>query len=128
MALLADELTGEAFGSYADVAEIPFTSHVLGGCVVGDSPDTGVVDAYHRVHGHPGLHIVDGSAVTANLGVNPALTLTAQAERAMSLWPNKGQDDPRPEPGARYRRVDPITPVRPVVPASAPGALRLATA
>jgi cholesterol oxidase len=124
MALLAEEMGGEAFGTYADVAQIPFTSHVLGGCVIGDGPDTGVVDAYHRVHGYPGLHIVDGSTVTANLGVNPALTITAQAERAMSLWPNRGQADPRPAPGSPYRRVAPIRPVAPAVPASAPGALR----
>ena len=54
-------------------------------------PEHGVIDPYHRVWGYPGLHVVDGSAVSANLGVNPSLTITAQAERAMSLWPNKGE-------------------------------------
>jgi len=57
--------------------------------------------------------------------VNPSLTITAQAERAMSLWPNKGEPDPRPPLGAAYRRIDPVAPNHPVVPASAPGALRL---
>lgn len=72
------------------------TAHVLGGCTIGDSPGTGVIDPYHRVYGHPGLHVVDGSAISANLGVNPSLTITAQAERAMSLWPEGTDADNRP--------------------------------
>jgi cholesterol oxidase len=84
-----------------------------------------VVDPYHRVYGYPGLHVADGSAISANLGVNPALTITAQAERVMALWPNKGGSDPRPEPGTAYRRVAPVQPRSPVVPATAPAALRL---
>jgi cholesterol oxidase len=77
------------------------------------------------VYGHPGLHVLDGAAVSANLGVNPSLTITAQAERAVSLWPNRGADDPRPPLGAGYRRVEPVPPADPVVPPSAPAALRL---
>lgn len=126
MTMLAEELHGEAFGGWPDVAEIPMTSHVLGGCVISDAPETGVIDAYHRVHGYPDLHVVDGSTITANLGVNPALTITAQAERAMSLWPNRGEPDPRPEPGQPYLRVAPVAPHSPAVPAGAPGALLLA--
>ncbi|NED57739.1 GMC family oxidoreductase, partial [Micromonospora aurantiaca] len=99
---------------------IPTTAHFIGGCVIGETPEDGVIDPYHRVHGHPGLHIVDGSAVTANLGVNPSLTITAQAERAMAFWPNRGEKDPRPAPGAAYRRVDRVMPDRPAVPATAP--------
>jgi cholesterol oxidase len=57
--------------------------------------------------------------------VNPSLTITAQAERAMAMWPNRGERDPRPRQGAGYVRVDPVPPRSPVVPASAPGALRL---
>jgi cholesterol oxidase len=101
------------------------TAHFIGGCTIGESPESGVIDPYHRVWGYPRLHIVDGSAISANLGVNPSLTITAQAERAMALWPNRGDIDPRPPMGAPYRRVEPIPPGRPIVPASAPGALRL---
>ena len=84
---------------------MPMTAHFIGGCAIGDSPETGVVDPYQRVYGYDGLHVVDGSAVSANLGVNPSLTITAQAERAMAFWPNKGEADPRPELGAAYRRL-----------------------
>ncbi len=107
-------------GTISDVLNVPMTAHFLGGCVIGRTPDQGVVDPYHRLHGYPGLHVVDGSTVSANLGVNPSLTITAQAERAMSLWPNKGEPDPRPEPGAPYRRVEPVAARRPAVPTSAP--------
>jgi cholesterol oxidase len=101
------------------------TAHFLGGCAIDDSAESGVIDAYHRVYGHPGLHIVDGSAVSANLGVNPSLTITAQAERAMSFWPNHSEDDPRPALGDRYRRLTPVPPKNPAVPAGAPAALTL---
>jgi cholesterol oxidase len=102
-------------GSLGEVADIPLTAHFLGGAVIGDSPERGVVDPYHRVWGYPGLHVVDGSAVSANLGVNPALTITAQAERAMSLWPNTGQADPRPAQGAGYVRLGPVPASKPAV-------------
>lgn len=121
----AAKVDGDTHGLYTDALNIPATAHYIGGCVIGDSPETGVVDPYQRVYGHPGLHIADGSAVTANLGVNPSLTITAQAERAMAFWPNKDQQDSRPSPGTPYRRIAPVAPVAPVVPAAAPGALRL---
>jgi len=108
-----------------DVFNIPATAHYIGGCTIGDSRETGVVDPWQRVYGHPGLHIADGSAITANLGVNPSLTITAQAERAMAFWPNNGEADPRPALGAAYERVPAVAPRKPAVPASAPGALRL---
>ena len=73
------------------------TAHFLGGAVISDSPEHGVIDPYHRVWGYPGLHVVDGAAVSANLGVNPSLTITAQAERAVSLWPGAAS----PTPGRR---------------------------
>ena len=57
--------------------------------------------------------------------MNPSLTITAQAERAMSFWPNKGEPDPRPALGAPYASVPPVAPHHPAVPASAPGALQL---
>ncbi|MFE7189116.1 GMC oxidoreductase [Kitasatospora sp. NPDC057541] len=122
---LADEINGFPGGSVGEIFDIPMTAHFLGGCPIGDSPLTGVVDPYHRLHGHPGISVVDGAAVSANLGVNPSLTITAQAERAMSMWPNKGEPDTRPVPGEQYRRVAPVRPAAPAVPADAFGALRL---
>ncbi|WP_435745026.1 GMC oxidoreductase [Microbacterium sp. PMB16] len=86
----------EARGSWPEVFGIPLTAHFLGGAVISASRDSGVVDAYHRVWGHPGLHVVDGAAVPANPGVNPSLTITALAERALSHWPRRGEEDRRP--------------------------------
>jgi cholesterol oxidase len=68
---------------------IPTTAHILGGCTMGDSPETGVIDHRHRAFGYDGLYVIDGSAISANPGVNPSLTITALAERAMSLIPKK---------------------------------------
>ncbi|MEU3012001.1 GMC family oxidoreductase [Nocardia asteroides] len=116
---------GDTGNIATDIFNIPATAHYIGGCTIGDSGDTGVIDPYQRIYGHPGLHIADGSAITANLGVNPSLTITAQAERAMAFWPNKGEADPRPPLGSAYERVSPVAPASPAVPATAPGALRL---
>jgi cholesterol oxidase len=121
--LLAEELGGVPGSSISEVFNRPVTAHILGGAVIGADASRGVIDPYHRVFGHDGLHVVDGAAVSANLGVNPALTITAQAERAMSFWPNRGEPDPRPPLGGPYRRIDPVAPDSPVVPAGAPGAL-----
>ncbi|MFV0461573.1 MAG: FAD-dependent oxidoreductase [Nostocoides sp.] len=94
--------------SWGEIVDMPLTAHFLGGAPIGASNEVGVIDPYHRVWGYPGLHIVDGSAVSANLGVNPALTITAQAERAMSLWPRRGEIDPRPAQGQPYQRLTPV--------------------
>jgi cholesterol oxidase len=122
MARLVDGTPG---GTVGEPFQRPLTAHFIGGCAIGADPRTGVIDAYQRVYGHPGLHVADGSAISANLGVNPSLTITAQAERAMAFWPNKGDPDPRPALGSPYRLIAPVAPVAPVVPESAPGALRL---
>jgi cholesterol oxidase len=122
---MARIMHGFAGGAVGDAFNMPLTAHFLGGCAIGDSIETGVVDPYQRLYGYAGLHVVDGSAVTANLGVNPSLTITAQAERAMAFWPNKGERDPRPALGSDYERIDPVRPASPVVPDDAPGALRL---
>jgi cholesterol oxidase len=122
---IAARIKGYAGGGWNDVFNIPMTAHFLGGAPIGDSARTGVIDPYHRAYGHPGLHVVDGTAVSANLGVNPSLTITAQAERAAAMWPNKGDVDPRPPLGEPYERLAPVAPRQPVVPAGAPGALRL---
>ncbi|KRE92823.1 cholesterol oxidase [Nocardioides sp. Soil774] len=122
---MADVLGGTAGANVGEAFNRPLTAHFIGGCTIGDSRETGVVDPWQRLYGHEGLHVVDGSTVSANLGVNPSLTITAQAERAMAFWPNKGEPDPRPALGSAYRRLAPVEPKNPVVPEAAPGALRL---
>jgi cholesterol oxidase len=71
------------------VANIPTTAHILGGAVVGADPEHGVIDSEHRVFGYQNMLICDGSAVPANPGVNPSLTICAMSERAMSKVPAK---------------------------------------
>ncbi|WP_182359225.1 GMC family oxidoreductase [Tomitella gaofuii] len=122
---IADKIDGIAGGTWGEIFNIPLTAHFLGGAVIGDGPGSGVIDPYHRVYGYPTMYVVDGAAVSANLGVNPSLTITAQAERAAAMWPNKGATDARPPQGEGYRRIRPVAPRSPFVPASAPGALRL---
>lgn len=123
--LLAEEINGFAGSNVGELMGTPLTAHFLGGCPIGADADSGVIDPYHRLFGHPGISVVDGAAVSANLGVNPSLTITAQAERAMSFWPNKGEEDPRPRQGEAYARLSAVEPKSPAVPAEAFGALRL---
>ena len=123
--LTAKHLDGIAGGTWGEIFDIPLTAHFIGGAPIGTSAEDGVIDPYHRVFGYPGLSIVDGTAITANLGVNPSLTITAQAERAFSFWPNNGEADRRPGQAEGYRRINPIAPEHPAVPAEAPAALRL---
>ncbi|NUQ32835.1 MAG: GMC family oxidoreductase, partial [Dermatophilaceae bacterium] len=109
MAQRLERTTGERSwpgSSIGEVLDIPMTAHFLGGAVISDSPETGVLDPYQRLWGYPGISVVDGSAVSANLGVNPSLTITAQAERAFSLWPDAGEVDRRPAQGHAYVRLD----------------------
>ena len=121
---VAEQNSGTPVGHIGDLVSAPFTAHFVGGCVIGESESQGVIDPYHRVWNYPNLHVIDGSTLTANLGVNPSLTIVAQAERAISLWPNKGESDPRPSQGERYRRLEPIAPKEPIVPNGAIGELR----
>ena len=122
---LAITIDGDPMGNLGEVIEAPFTAHFVGGCVIASDPSEGVVDPYHRVFGYEGLHITDGSTISGNLGVNPSLTITAQAERAMALWPNNGEVDPRPAVGQAYRPISRVIPNSPVVPVGAIGELRL---
>jgi cholesterol oxidase len=122
---LAARINGIPGGSAGDLGNIPMTAHIIGGAPIGVTGADGVVDPWQRLHGYDGLHVTDGAAVTANLGVNPSLTITAQAERAMAFWPNKGEPDPRPALGADYVALEPVLPNHPAVPDAAPGALRL---
>ncbi|MFD3497075.1 GMC family oxidoreductase N-terminal domain-containing protein [Streptomyces sp. NPDC058678] len=121
----AEHIGGVPGGMWGEIFNRPMTAHFFGGAPIGTSSEDGVIDPYHRVFNYPGLSIVDGTALTANLGVNPSLTITAKAERAFSFWPNKGEADPRPAQSQPYRRLDPVAPVNPAVPAEAPAALRL---
>ncbi|MDV9190670.1 GMC family oxidoreductase [Streptomyces sp. SR27] len=123
--LLAEEINGFPGSNVGELMGTPLTAHFLGGCPIGADAGSGVIDPYHRLFGHPGISVVDGAAVSANLGVNPSLTITAQAERAMSFWPNKGDEDTRPRQGEAYVRLSAVEPKSPVVPAEAFGALRL---
>ncbi|MFF5975864.1 GMC oxidoreductase [Streptomyces sp. NPDC012769] len=123
--LMAEEINGFAGSNIGELMGTPLTAHFLGGCPIGADAESGVIDPYHRLYGHPGISVVDGAAVSANLGVNPSLTITAQAERAMSFWPNKGEEDPRPRQSEAYVRLAPVEPKSPAVPAEAFGALRL---
>ena len=122
---VAEKHGGVGAGHVGDLIDAPFTAHFVGGCVIGDDQNKGVIDPYHRVWNYPTLHIVDGSTITANLGVNPSLTITAQAERALSLWPNKGEADPRPLQGQAYQALSPVAPHAPFVPQGAHGELRI---
>ena len=123
--MMAQVIGGKPGGSIGEPFNRPLTAHFIGGCTIGESDGTGVIDPYQRVFHYPGLHVADGSAISANLGVNPSLTITAQAERAMAFWPNKGEPDPRPALGEGYARLDPVAPSAPAVPPTAPAALRL---
>jgi cholesterol oxidase len=88
--LLAQVNGGEPFNIAPEsLAGLSITAHVLGGCAMGKSAADGVIDASHEVFGYPGLYVVDGSAVPANVGVNPSLTITAMAERCMSAIPRR---------------------------------------
>jgi cholesterol oxidase len=93
----AERTGGLAKSSFTEaIFNIPTTAHFLGGAVIGDSPETGVVDRENRTFGYENLMICDGSAIPGNPGVNPSLTITAMTERAMSAIPPK---DPAGVPG-----------------------------
>jgi cholesterol oxidase len=82
----ADKVDGVTMSMLPEVLfGTPSTAHILGGACMGDSVETGVIDHRHEVFGYPGLYVIDGSAVSANPGVNPSLSITALAERAMTF-------------------------------------------
>lgn len=86
----AEEVDGTPFVMVSEaILGTPLTAHILGGCVIGKNATKGVIDSDHRVFGYRNLYVCDGSAISANPGVNPALTITAMTERAMSKIPLK---------------------------------------
>jgi cholesterol oxidase len=81
----AENIDGFPVGTVPEgLLDIPTTAHMLGGCLMGQTAEEGVIDEDFQAHHYPGLFIVDGSVVPANPGVNPSLTITALAEYAMS--------------------------------------------
>jgi len=84
----AQHIGGTPYNSIQEsLANLSVTAHIMGGCQMGHSAADGVIDANHQLFGYPGLYVIDGSAISANVGVNPALTITALAERAINLMP-----------------------------------------
>ena len=87
---VADEVDGTPFVMSTEaLTGTPLTAHILGGCVIGKDADSGVIDKDQKVFGYHNLYVCDGSAISANPGVNPALTITAMTELAMSKIPDK---------------------------------------
>jgi cholesterol oxidase len=89
---LAEQFAGQVKGKPTALLTetllgIPTTAHILGGCVMGQHADEGVIDKNNRVFGYENMYVCDGSVISANPGVNPALTITALTERAMSKIP-----------------------------------------
>ncbi len=97
---IAAKIDGDSFSLLTEtILNTPTTAHILGGCCMGDSPVNGVIDRNHRVFGYDGLYVIDGSAISANPGVNPSLTITALAERAMARIPSKADLEGNSPPG-----------------------------
>jgi len=90
--------------------DIPTTAHILGGSVIGESPQTGVIDLQNRVFGYENMLVCDGSMIPANLGVNPSLTITALTERAMSFIPPKESQQKFFEYEKNWKVVDILAP------------------
>ena len=87
---LAERMNGTPMSILPEVVlDTTTTAHILGGCPIGASADAGVIDKFNRVFGYDGMYVVDASMIPANLGVNPSLTITAMAERAMHYIPAK---------------------------------------
>jgi cholesterol oxidase len=99
---LAERTGGIAQSSFSEALfNVPNTAHILGGAIIGASPEDGVIDSRQRVFGYENLLVCDGSAIPANVGVNPSLTITALAERAMAAVPPKDGAEPQPPEAAR---------------------------
>jgi cholesterol oxidase len=107
---IAEQTGGVAMSPVHEaVLGVPTTAHIIGGCCIGESAASGVIDAQHRVFGHEGLMVVDGSALSANPGVNPALTITALGERAMAFIPRRAELDGREHAPTAAARAAPET-------------------
>ncbi|MEI6289905.1 MAG: GMC family oxidoreductase [Chloroflexota bacterium] len=86
----AKKTNGVPMGSLGEnLLNLPTTAHILGGAPLGNTADDGVVNEKFQVHNYPGMYLIDGSIMPGNPGVNPSLTITALAEYAMSMIPQK---------------------------------------
>ncbi len=106
--IFAQRVNGTPMSSIFEVLlDIPTTAHILGGAPIGEGPEHGVIGTDHQVFGHRGLYVCDGSAMPANLGVNPSLTIMALTEHAMSQLPVKQGKSLKPaiDPKHVERRV-----------------------
>ena len=100
---MAKQMNGIPMSSVSEIfLGAPATAHILGGCPIGDSEQDGVIDRQHRVFGYENFLVCDGSVIPANLAANPALSILALSERAMSFVPPKDGD----EASVRFLKVD----------------------
>ena len=104
-------MNGTPGGAIGGPFNVPMTAHFIGGCAIGDSPETGVVDAYHRLYGYDGLHVVDGSTISARPGVQPVTDDRRPGRTSDGVLANKGQADRRPGLGSAYEPVSPVQPL-----------------
>jgi cholesterol oxidase len=99
--LAAQRFGGTAMASITETLfQVPTSAHCMGGCAIATTPERGVIDPHNRVFNYQGLYVVDGSMLGANLGVNPSLTITALAERAMSFIPPRATAEAEIQAGA----------------------------
>ncbi len=102
---LARRMNGIPLASWSEVLlDAPATAHLLGGCVMAETRGEGVVDLEQRAFGYHNLLVCDASVIPGNLGVNPALSILALAERAMARIPPRGE--------MRFLKVDSAWQVR----------------
>jgi len=95
---LANETNGQPLNMLGEsIGNLAMTAHILGGCKIAASPEDGVVDTQHRLFAYPDIYVTDASAIPANVGVNPSLTITAMAERCMAMIPDKDASFPDKE-------------------------------
>lgn len=104
--MYADQIDGKATSFIGEaLMGIPSTAHILGGANMGKDPKTGVIDENNRVFGYKNMYVIDGSMISANPGVNPSLSITAIAERAMSKIESKGFDNSIKKKKTHYNKV-----------------------
>ncbi len=105
MTRYAKKVNGIANNTWPEILlDMPMTAHILGGCPLGKTKETGVVNEYFLVHGYENMYILDGSVIPCNLGVNPSLTITALAEYAMDHIKPKEDASINPLPELQLKR------------------------